>query len=340
MVPSPRAEVPFPGQPENPSVGATAPSHSRTAGPVGPHPLYGGVVAHREVGRVGRAVRSLTRQELPPGHFWDQIWVVVSGPEDGTADEVRSIEGEDPRVRLVWEPERRGKASAIMEIFRRAPKGNLILLNADAEAEPDAIRALLETAREASPPFAVMGHPVPLRGGVGAYGEALDLLWGLHHQVHLHLLSQGEGTHLSDELLLLPEGTRPELPAGTINDGAYLGAWIHRHAGRLLYSPGALVRVRVPRSLGGYLRQRSRIKRGHRQVKERTGIAPTTLPGYFWKDPRAMLAAIRQSLRGVPHPLRSLALLVVAEVAAQCVEIIGMDRDRRRPGVWTRVEEV
>jgi hypothetical protein len=278
--------------------------------------LTGGIVAHNEELTVRSSIRSLLSQRLPDGVRWDRLWVVASGCTDATVDRVESLARVDPRVGLVVEPDRRGKAQALGEVFARATGHALVLLNGDAVAEPGAVAALLARAPPPGRPYAVMGRPVtPAKRG-RLLEEAIDLQWELHHQFHLETLGSGRGNHLSDELLLVGLPGVPGIPRGIVNDGSYFGAYLAARGGLLAYAPEARVRVAVPSKTVDHLGQRRRIQWGHVQVARLAGQRPTTFPTLFRKDPSSALALLRRTLSGRPHAARSMGLLVSLEVAA------------------------
>ncbi|MCI4318237.1 MAG: glycosyltransferase, partial [Thermoplasmata archaeon] len=245
-----------------------------------PVALSGGVVAYNERGRIAGAIRSLLDQELPEGTFWLQVTVVVSGSTDGTDAVVREMSARDPRIRLVLQPQREGKSSALAEVFRRSQGDYLVLLNGDALAAPGAIAALVRAAASPMERFAVMGRPVP-RGGVpGTFASAVGLLWSVHHSFHAALLSNGSGNHLSDELLLLPVRELPPLGPGIINDGSFVGGWLVQNHGELRYAPDAVATITSPRTFREHVRQRRRIVFGHRQIRTELAVDPLTIGRY------------------------------------------------------------
>lgn len=248
--------------------------------------LVGGIVAHNEQDTIEGAIRSLLDQEIGPQASWSAVWVVTSGCSDATVARVETLARGDPRVRLVDQPERRGKADAINTILERARGDLLVLLNGDACAEPGAIRALLRSSAELRPPFAVMARPLPphaLRGDL--LGQVVELLWTIHDELHRETLQDGGGNHLSDELLLVSLPAVGRLSSHTINDGAYLGALLQLRGGSRGLAAGARVRIRVPSSLRGLLAQRRRIYSGHALVARETGVVPTTLASVLLSDP-------------------------------------------------------
>ncbi len=323
-----------------------------TAVPTGEHPpgragppdsgrpsriLCGGVVAHNEERNIERALDSLLSQGLPNGWAWGTIWVVASGCTDATVAIAQRVAACEPRLRLIVEPERGGKARALGEILRRATGDALVLLNSDACAAPGSVMALLWSAENQRPPFAVMGRPLPAPDRPGAVGRMVRLLWNIHDEFHREVLERGQGTHLSDELWLLSLPMAPRIPESIINDGSYVGAWLTQHQGRKLYAPQALVETEPPTSFRDHLTQRRRILVGHRQVARIVGVAPSTLPGYALAHPRDALGVLRRALRQGHHALRDLGLLVVGEMVASLLaawDAVPPQRDHVR---WQRI---
>ncbi len=281
--------------------------------------LSAGVVAHNEERTVEAAVRSLLEQELPDGACWRRVWVVASGCTDSTADIVARLAAEDPRIGLVVEPSRLGKAQALREVFARATGNALVLLNGDARADPDAVARLLRTAETVPEgrPWAVMGRPFPrpaLRAG--RWTSMLALLWDLHHEFHAQLAREGGGAHLSDELLLLGLPIAFDLPTGTINDGSYLGVWLAQKGGARCYASDARVVTEAPPTARDHLAQRRRIRFGNLQVRRLLGAPTTTIVGRGLEDPLWTLRLFRAATRGRSRGSRDLVALTAFELAA------------------------
>ncbi|MFI5415555.1 MAG: glycosyltransferase, partial [Candidatus Lutacidiplasmatales archaeon] len=277
--------------------------------------LSGGVVAYNERRRIRGAIQSLLEQRLPEGTFWLELTVVVSGSTDGTERVVRDLTRRDPRVRLVVQPEREGKSSALAEVFRHAQGDYLILLNGDARAAPGAVAALVAAAAPPSERFAVMGRPVPPTGAPGSFASAVALLWSVHNTFHGALLADGSGNHLSDELLLLPVRQLPPLGPGIINDGSFVGGWLVRNGGELRYAPAAVATITSPRTFREHVRQRRRILFGHRQIRTTLAVDPLTIGRYARRHPRRALRLIARETRR-PGGVLALSTLIVGEVLA------------------------
>ncbi|MCI4353259.1 MAG: glycosyltransferase [Thermoplasmata archaeon] len=301
--------------------------------------LVGGISAFNEADRIGTAIRSLLEQDLPPGAKWTDLWVAVSGSTDATASVVEEWTRRDPRVHLLFEPERRGKSAALKRLFSRVRGTYLVLLDGDSRAGPGSVRALLRAAEGRSPPFGVMGRPTPPFTDAGPLASEIRLLYDLHHAFHAWTLSNARGTHLADNLLLFPAEHLPPLEPGVVNDGAFAGAWLTRNGGALLYAPMAEVTIEVPGAFSDHLAQRRRIHWGHRQVGRLTGVNPSTLQSFVAREPGVVLRMIWDALRGRPRGLRALATLGVLELMAWTLAAWDWIPPVRDHVLWTTIRE-
>ncbi|MEM0129653.1 MAG: glycosyltransferase [Thermoplasmata archaeon] len=282
-----------------------------------PFALAGGVVAHNDGETLEASLRSLLDAGLPPGVRWTRIWVVLSGCTDRSVEVAQAMAARDARLRVIVEPERRGKAEALNTVFRHAEGDGLVLLNGDAVAAPPAIPALLDAARTLRRPYAVMGCPVPVRDPAcrPIVADVVDLLWRIHADLHARTLARTDATHLSDELLLLSLPVPFSYPPGTINDGAWLGARLRRSGGSLRFAPDARAAIRVPRTFAEYRAQRRRIYVGHRQVARSTGVVPETIAVHALRAPGETLAILRGAVRTRADRIAFVVLLAWETIA-------------------------
>src|SRR2546423_13651250 len=103
-----------------------------------------GICAYNEARRSPELLDSLEGQILPSDFSVTEILVVASGCTDGTNRIVEDRTKVEPRLTLVQETERKGKAFAINEILRRYRGDILVLVNADARLLPGALFGLLQ----------------------------------------------------------------------------------------------------------------------------------------------------------------------------------------------------
>lgn len=275
--------------------------------------LTAGVPAYNAGEKLRDSVRSLLAQDLPIGTQWSRVWIVASGCTDNTEKVASELAREDPRVVVIHQAQREGKASALREIFRHAEGDAVALLNADAIAEPGSIRELVRAAGTARGSWVVMGRPCVRPGPARGFGQAMEDLWEWHHRVHQTTLASREGNHVSDELWLVSLPPIAPLPTGVVNDGAFVGAWLTNHGGRLLYAPDARVLIDVPRTSRDHVRQRRRIHWGDRQVKALLGTTPTSWRSYARHHPAEATRALLSAAWHRPERIPWTVLLVLLE---------------------------
>ncbi|MGA8664486.1 MAG: glycosyltransferase family 2 protein [Thermoplasmata archaeon] len=304
--------------------------------PSGLRILAGGVVAHNEEHHLRPAVRSLLEQKLPEGVAWSQIWVVASGCTDGTVGVAERLAQEDSRVRVVIEPDRGGKARALGEVFRRASGDALVLLNSDARAEPGAVDQLVRTAYGKTTPFAVMARPIVPTAAAGRWASTMRWMWDLHHEIHAEALAEGQGSHLSDELLMVSLTETPRIPEGIINDGAYLAVWLSQHHGGRWYSPDARVLIQIPDRVRDYLFQRRRIHVGNSQIAAVLGTAPSSVPRQFLQKPGETIRVLRRMIAG-ERGFQHFARIMTWELAAHTLALWDRLPPRTDHVRWQRI---
>lgn len=298
--------------------------------------LAAGVVSFGDGPRVAAAVRSLVAQRLPEGAAWTEFWIVVSPGSDGTVEIARMLAVSDPRIHVVEEPRRRGKSAALAEVLARASGDFLVLLNGDAVAGDRAVEALLAARPGRAGPFAVMARPTPAPRTDSLLARTVGLLWELHHDFHVEILQRGSGTHLSDEMMLLPVAHLPRMQSGVVNDGAYIAQQTAQRGGTLAYASAARVQITTPASWRQHVSQRRRIARGHRQVRELTGSHPTTLPRFALDHPRRALEIVIGDARARRGGWLALFALIVGEFTVYSLAWLDDVRGVRTPAAWSR----
>ncbi|EQD55543.1 glycosyl transferase family 2, partial [mine drainage metagenome] len=253
----------------------------------------------------------------------------------------RSCAETDARVRLLVEPHRRGKSAALADILKHDGADYFILLNGDARARPGSVAHLVRQA-ETLPggSLAIMGRPLPVSTDPGTLLAAtLDLLWRFHDLYHREFLGSEEMPHLSDELLLIRSEGRPALPAGIVNDGAYLAAQFARHGGTLAYAPSAEVEIAVPVRWRDLWSQRRRIHVGHRQIGAMFGRPPGSFGQRAIRHPISGAGRIAQELREIDRALPAVTALILTEVWANvAARLVGSDAGVRF-AQWRRIRD-
>lgn len=277
-----------------------------------------GIMAYNEAANIGRLLERLCGQRPSCGRIVE-IVVVASGCTDDTASIVAAHAGRDPRVTLLLQERREGKASAINLFLARAAGEVLVLESGDTLPDDGAIERLV--APFADPAVGMTGaRAVPVDSPDHFTGHCTHLLWNLHHAIALETPKLGE-------LVAFRRLVR-EIPADTAVDEASIEAVVRAAGLDLCYVPEAVVRNKGPETLADLVRQRRRIAAGHRHLAKRGYRVSTGSP---WRALRALAAA--GDWRG-PRRFLWTAGVVVLEAWCRLLGAWDLSVRRRNPVIW------
>jgi glycosyl transferase family 2 len=248
-----------------------------------------GIMAYNEEANIAAAVDSILGQDLFTARVEDLI-VVASGCEDRTGEVVIEFSRRDPRVRLIKQAKREGKASAINLFIAAARSPILVMASADVLLKEGTLEALLRHFDD--PTVGMVGaHPIPVNDEVSLLGHAVHLQWRLHDQIARESPKLGEVVAFRNVV--------PSIPLDSAVDEISIQAIVTQLGYRLVYEPEAIVFNRGPSTVRDFMRQRRRIYAGHLRVAEQQRYAAPTMDGRrvlraFWHSgslstPRAAL---------------------------------------------------
>jgi glycosyltransferase involved in cell wall biosynthesis len=224
-------------------------------------------MAYNEAANIARTIESILRQDASAGHVAELI-VVASGCTDATVPIVSGIARSDPRVQLIVQQHREGKASAINLFLAAARSPILLMVSADVILREGAVEALLAPFRDPTVGM-VGGRPIPVNDRHTFLGFTVHLLWNLHDRVAREEPKLGEVAAFRNVV--------PSIPADTPVDEISLQAFISKLGYRLVYEPQAVIYNRGPSTVGDFLRQRRRIYAGHLRVRQQQGYVASTM---------------------------------------------------------------
>jgi biofilm PGA synthesis N-glycosyltransferase PgaC len=226
-----------------------------------------GIMAYNEERGMAGLLNALLKQELVHARI-KEIVVVASGCTDRTEAIVRDFMKNDPRIRLMIQDRRKGKASAI-NLFLSIASGDICVMeSADTVPEAGAIDRLVA-------PFTLPdvgmtgGRPVPVNPPDAFIGYAVNLMWSLHHAISLTSPKLGE--------LIAFRNCIRKIPENTAVDEASIEAIVTKAGYELRYVPEAVVRNKGPENVREFIRQRRRIAAGHKQLWREHGYRVSTL---------------------------------------------------------------
>jgi biofilm PGA synthesis N-glycosyltransferase PgaC len=234
-----------------------------------PIPCSLGIMAHNEAANIGRLLARVGASRLEQVAV-AEIIVVASGCTDDTEAIVREAAAADSRIRLISQPTREGKASAMNLFLRDAACDVLILSSADLLPSEDAIERLVSPF--ADPEIGMTAcRPEPLNDPATFMGFAAHLLWDLHHQMNLEGFKAGE--------MIAFRKVFARIPPHTAVDEASVEPLIRGQGYGVRYVPDAVVYNKGPETVDDFLRQRRRIYAGHLEMQAALGYSVSTMSG-------------------------------------------------------------
>jgi len=277
-----------------------------------------GLMAHNEAANISKVLNALSEQKTARVEI-DEILVISSGSTDGTDDIVEGWKRKDPRIRLIRQERREGKASAVNLFLQQARNDILVLESADTLPRPNTVELLVLPL--ADDRVGMTGaHPVPLNQSDTFLGGVVHLMWELHHRVALEAPKLGEMVAFKKNITLIPRNSAV--------DEASLEAAIREAGLELVYVPAAIVYNRGPENLRDFLVQRRRIQAGHLwlQVHSAHEVSTAGVKRIF----RHLLRVTPQSPRGLLVALGAVVLEAVGR-ALGCLDFWVL---KRNPFVW------
>lgn len=226
-----------------------------------------GVTAHNEEANIGRLLDALLAQELATVVV-SEIVVVASGCTDGTCAIVRGFAARDPRVKLIVQPRREGKTSAINLFLKQAIEDIVVIQSGDTLPRHDSIEHLIKPF--ADPTIGMTGaQKVPVNATDTFIGYTSHLRLALEHQLSLEIPRLGE--------LIAFRKIIDGIPADVAMDEAFMEAFVIERNLRVVYAPLAVVYNMGPETVGDFLRQRRRNHAGHLHLRHKYGYKVSSL---------------------------------------------------------------
>jgi cellulose synthase/poly-beta-1,6-N-acetylglucosamine synthase-like glycosyltransferase len=226
-------------------------------------------MAYNEEANIGRLLQALLDQRTS-NCLIKEVIVVASGCTDNTESIVRDFSARDERIKLVVQPRREGKASAVNLFLRHAQSDILVSESADTVPAPTAIQRLVEPF--ADPEVGMTGaRPIPTNDPRTFMGFVVHLLWELHHQIACRHPKLGELTAFRRVF--------HRIPYDSAVDEANCEPLVRGQGYQLRYVPEAIVRNRGAETVGDFLKQRRRIYAGHLKMRREQGYIVSTMGG-------------------------------------------------------------
>lgn len=213
------------------------------------------VSAYNEEENIGRLLTKLT--QLPY-----EIIAVCSGCTDRTVSIAQSF----PKVKVLVQKKREGKASAINYFLSQCDADIVILESADTLPGHKAFEYLLSHFADESVGM-VGAHPIPTNSTETLMGRISHLIWESHH--HMALKNPKAGEVVAFRRVI------NRIDVNTAVDEAFIEHEIVKRGLKVVYEPKAIIFNRGPESVADFVKQRRRIYGGHKALKQEGYEVPT-----------------------------------------------------------------
>ncbi len=281
-----------------------------------------GVMAYNEERNIGKLLDALTTQTLTDVSI-GEIYVVSSGSTDRTDAIVEEWADREPRITLVRQAEREGKASAINLFLERADAEIFILESGDTLPAPECVENLV--APFADPNVGMTGaRPTPVDDPERFMGFVVHMLWRLHHRLALRSPKLGEMVAFRSFVRAIPNDTAV--------DEASIEAMVVDAGMSLAYAPDAIVYNKGAGDVRDFLKQRRRIYAGHIWLEKEQSYEVST------KKVGGIFAVLREDLEFRPRSLLWTAGGVFLEALGRALGVIDYHVLKRNPYTWEVAE--
>lgn len=190
------------------------------------------IAAYNEEGYIRAKLQNTLTQDCTYSRF--NVYVVTDGSYDATNDIVREF----PEVRLLWHPERKGKASALNRVMRHIKEPVTIFTDANVMLSSNAIARLLRHFQYPEV-GAVSGEKrvLPSKNAGAADGEGL--YWKYESFLKKQDAQFGTLMGAAGELFAIRTSLYAELPEDTLLDDFMISMEVIRRGYTIAYDPGA-----------------------------------------------------------------------------------------------------
>jgi cellulose synthase/poly-beta-1,6-N-acetylglucosamine synthase-like glycosyltransferase len=290
------------------------------------------IVAYNEESAITDRLRNVAVLDYPPDRL--EVLVVTDGSDDNTPQRAAACSG----VRVLHEPDRRGKLAAMNRGAAAATGEVLVFSDANNYYTPETLRELV--APLADPNVGLVTGRKVIDDGTGrALDRAEGLYWRYESKLKEWESASGSVIGAPGEVLAFRREAFPWETGGLVTEDFVLATMVAMAGWRVVYAPHARSVEHASATIGDEAVRRARIVTGRAQAMQR--LLPELLrrhPRLAWQVishkalrpvvPVALISALFTSLAAAKHrPLvRAVALVQLTFYGAA---LLGWRNDRR-----------
>lgn len=284
-----------------------------------------GICVYNEEKNIQKLLDSLFAQKLRNIRI-GEIVVIASGTTDQTCHIVRQIQKRNTRIRLLKQPKRQGKASAVNLFIKRAHNEILVLVGGDLLLTQTTIQNLVSKFEDTE--VGMTGaRPIPINNITDGFcGFAAHFLWDLHHKISLKSPKMGEAIAFRKIFR--------RIPVLSSVDEANIEPLIRGQGYKIQYVPKALIYNKAPTTISDFIKQRRRIYNGHLAVKNEQSYEVATL------GISTIFSAVFSFLEENPKPMYifQTPLVILLEAYSRFLGWWDYKITKKRHTIWEVVE--
>jgi len=277
-----------------------------------------GIIAHNEERNIGSLLQTMLNQELRTVEICEII-VVASGCTDETIPIVHKYQQRDSRIKLLVQPCREGKTSAINLFLQEAKEDICVQESADTLPREDAVEHLVRMFVD--PTIGMTGaHKMPVDTPDHLVQLFSHLRLRMEHQLCLDIPRLGE--------MIAYRKVFDRIPPDVAMDEAFVEALVIQRGLDVKYAPDAIVYNTGPTTVKDFIKQRRRNHAGHLYLKHKYGHAVSSI-----QTPRVAKVALKE-VWGAIRLLGVLAALALLEGWSRLLGWYDFAIRRDRHMVW------
>lgn len=281
-----------------------------------------GILIHNEASNIGKLLTALLNQKLETVSV-KEIIVVSSASTDGSDDIVRDFEKQDSRIKLITEPERRGKSAAINTFLKHAQADITLISSGDVLPSAETVERMIKPFFD--PETGMTGaHPVPVNEPDSFVGYWVNLQWELHHRIALKSPKLGEMVAFRKIMDSIPEKSAV--------DEASIEAIIAANSLKLLYIPEAIVYNKGPETVSDFIKQRRRIAAGHLWLKKTDSYQVST------NNPRLLMSVLLFEIKKKPRKILYISFICFLELYSRFLGWYDLTVLKKNPFKWEIID--
>ncbi len=226
-----------------------------------------GVTAYNEEENIGHLLEALLDQHLHKVEI-AEIIVVASACTDRTVPIIRTYMARDPRVKLIEQPRREGKTSAVNLFLGAAATDICVLESGDTLPDEYAVEHMVRMFTD--PQVGMVGaQKVAVNTPNHITGLLSHLRLRMEHELCLEIPRLGE--------MIAFRKIIDRIPPDVAMDEAFVEAFVVKRGLSVRYAPDAIVYSTGPTTIGDFVRQRRRNHAGHLYLKHKYGYAVSSI---------------------------------------------------------------